>query len=162
MKMLLLALGAVAILGGGGAGAYFYFKNPAEASVTGKEEAKDEKTVKHDKEGDGHGKKLIYVKMDPLNLPIVDETGISQIVSLVVSLEVGDTEHEKRIREIMPRIQDAYIQNMYGILNQHAALKGGIVQVGMIKERLHQITEKVVGEGAVNEVLLQVVNQRPM
>jgi flagellar FliL protein len=48
---------------------------------------------------------------------------------------------------------------MYGILNAHAALKGGVLQVGEIKERLNKITTKVLGEDMVNEVLLQVVQQ---
>jgi hypothetical protein len=51
---------------------------------------------------------------------------------------------------------------MYGILNKHAALKGGIIQVQMIKDRLNQVTNKVVGDDIDTEVLIQVVQQRPI
>ena len=62
-----------------------------------------------------------------------------------------------------PRLTDAYIQDMYGILNKHAALKGGIIQVHMIKQRLNEVTDKVVGDADIHtEVLIQVVQQRPI
>ena len=51
---------------------------------------------------------------------------------------------------------------MYGMLNKHAALQGGVIQVGMIKDRLTSISHRVMGEDMVNDVLLQVVQQRPL
>lgn len=103
-----------------------------------------------------------YVKLDPLLLPIIDEDGVQQVVSMVVAIEVAGISDADKIKAISPRLTDAYLQDMYGILNRHAALKGGIIQVQMIKDRLNQVTNKVVGDDIDTEVLIQVVQQRPI
>ncbi len=112
------------------------------------------------KEGDKGSSE--YVKLDPLLLPIIDEDGVQQVVSMVVAIEVGGVSDADKVKAMRPKLTDAYIQDMYGILNRHAALKGGIIQVKMIKERLNKITDDVVGDDIDTEVLLQVVQQRPI
>jgi flagellar protein FliL len=164
MRMILIAVVALLVLGGAGAGAYFYFSKPAEASAgeAAKEVAathkKDEK-----KKGGGHGGGgTEFVELDPLILPIIDSSGVTQTVSLVIALEVADKDKAEEVKKLTPRLKDAYIQDMYGVLNKHAALKGGVVQVAAVKSRLTKITTDVLGEDMVSEVLLQVVQQRPI
>jgi len=41
-------------------------------------------------------------------------------------------------------------------------MKDGVIQVGALKTRLHSIGVKVLGEEMVTDVLLQVVQQRPI
>lgn len=103
-----------------------------------------------------------YIKLDPLLLPIIDDDGVQQIVSMVVAIEVQSAWHGDKVRAMRPKLTDAYISDMYGILNKHAALKGGIIQVRMIKDRLNDITDEIVGDKIDTEVLLQVVQQRPI
>jgi flagellar FliL protein len=156
MRMVIIILIALLILGGGGAGAYFYFYQPAEASA-GAEVAKAEKKAEKKHE------ETAFVEMDPLILPIIDKDGVTQTVSLVIALEVADKNAVKEVEHMAPKLKDAYIQDMYGVLNKHAALKGGVIQVGTIKKRLNQISDEVMGEeDIVHDVLLQVVQQRPI
>lgn len=168
MKMLIMGAAAVLLLGGGGAGAYFYFMTPAEASVPdGEEHAEVAKADKGhgDKKGHGgeHGESPYqFVQLDPLILPIVDENGVNQVVNMTVVLEVADQSAADRVNAMAPKLKDAYIQDMYGVLNRHAALKGGVIQVSQIKQRLNAISHHVLGEDQVNDVLLQVVQQRPI
>lgn len=169
MRKIIIAVVALLMLGGGGAGAYFYFSQPAEASAG--EAAADEIAKGHDEKakdakgghGGGHGTGgTEFVELDPLVLPVIDNRGVTQTVSLVIALEVGTLEKVDQVKKLTPRLKDAYIQDMYGVLNNHAALKGGVVQVGAIKERLNKITADVLGEDMVDDVLLQVVQQRPI
>lgn len=161
MKLIMMIVGALLVLGGGGAGAYFYFMQPAEASVPEGEEHEVEKKA----EKGGHGEDAghyEYVELDPLILPIVDNNGVSQVVSMVVALEVSDAAAADKVKKLAPKIKDAYIQDMYGVLNEHAALKGGVIQVGYLKARLNKISKHVIGEEEFHDVLLQVVQQRPL
>ena len=103
-----------------------------------------------------------YVQLDPLLLPIIDEDGVQQVVSMVVAIEVKNASKVDKVNSLKPKLTDAYIQNMYGILNRHAALKGGVIQVKMIKDKLNKITKDVVGKNVAKDVLLQVVQQRPI
>ena len=158
MRMLILALVAVVLLGGGGAGAYFFFfANSAEASAG--DQAVEE--VAHEEEDD-HNLHAEFIELDPLLLPIVDNNGISQTVSLVIALEVHEEGDSVSVKNLKPKLTDAYIEDMYGVLNEHAALKGGVLQVSMIKKRLERITDELMGEDVVHNVLLQVVQQRPI
>lgn len=160
MSKKIIILGAVAVLlAGGGAGGYFYFMQPAVASV-----ADGHKKVEVQEKESEHGEvALEFVEIDPLVLPIIDNEGINQVVSIVVSLEVENATNAEKVKKMTPRLKDAYIQDMYGILNKNAALKDGVIQVGTIKERLNKVTDKVMGDkDVVHDVLLQVVQQRPI
>ena len=165
MKLVIMAVAALVLLGGGGAGAYFYFAgSPAEAALTEDEILAQEKKAKAEAlaaKKENH-KAFQFVELDPLILPIVDRNGVSQVVSMVVTLEVYDAEAAGKVEHLMPKLKDAYIQSLYGALNKHAALKGGVIQVSDIKKRLHKISHKVAGEEYVHAVLLQVVQQRPI
>lgn len=164
MRIAVLVVFAMLVLGGGGAAAYFYFKQPAEASIGETEEHTAAKEVQH---GGGHGgaKESAgheFVELSPLVLPIVDSSGVTQTVSIVVVIEVEGSGNAGLVTSLEPRLKDAYIQDLYGVLNRHAALKGGVLQVQVIKDRLLQISNRVMGEGVVQDVLLQVVQQRPI
>jgi len=168
MRMIIIGVVALLLLGGG-AGAYFYFMQPAEASAGDGAESGDgghgEEAKKEDHGGDdghGGGRGVQFVELDPLILPIIDNNGVNQVVSLVVALEVKDSWAAAKVEKMEPKLKDAYIQDMYGVLNEHAALKGGVIQVNKIKKRLNRITAEILGDDVVQDVLLQVVQQRPI
>lgn len=158
MRVALLALVAIVVLGGAAGGAYFYFGKSAEASVGGTSEHTEAKEAK---KKDKH-EPLSFVEMSPLVLPIVDANGVSQVISLVIVLQVASEEQKAEVTSQMPRLKDAYIQDMYGVLNKHVAMKDGVLQVGMVKEKLTSASQRVLGEDVVEDVLLQVVQQRPI
>ena len=103
-----------------------------------------------------------FVKLDPLILPIIDTNGVNQVLSLVVSLEVSSFNNAEKVKTMRPKLTDAYIQDMYGILNEQVALQNGVLKVSVIKKRLMNVTEHIMGEDIVSDVLLQVVQQRPI
>lgn len=113
-----------------------------------------------DKKEDSNAKE--FVKLAPLLLPIIDDDGVQQVVSMVVAIEVDGVFNADKVKAMRPKLTDAYIQEMYGALNKHAAFKGGIIQVVMIKDKLNKITHEVMGDDIDTEVLLQVVQQRPI
>ncbi|MFN3701702.1 MAG: flagellar basal body-associated FliL family protein [Alphaproteobacteria bacterium] len=158
MKKMIMGLAVVLMLGGGAAGGYFYFMKPAEAAQT--EGEIDSNAVKQAERN--RSATFEFVELQPLILPIIDENGVSQTVSLVIAIEVADAKNAAVVNSLAPRLKDAFIQDMYGLLNRQAALKGGVIQVNMIKERLNQISARVLGDDVVQDVLLQVVQQRPI
>jgi flagellar FliL protein len=83
-----------------------------------------------------------------------------QNISLVISLEVADEITALEVTNLIPRLKDAYIQDMYGALNRKTIIHNGVLQVAPVKDRLHRISTKVVGENKIKSVLLQVVQQK--
>jgi flagellar FliL protein len=162
MKKVILGLAALALLGGVAFGAYTFFGSPAEAAATAESKEAEKAAEEAAKEGEeGAPETAEFVKMDPLVLPIVDKNGVSQVVNLVVALEVGSPEAAKEVEKLLPRLKDAFIRDMYGVLTRQAAMEGGVLQVGYIKGRLNKIAVKILGEDKVKDVLLQTVQQRP-
>lgn len=156
MKLVIIGVVALLVLGGSAAGAYYYFGHPAEAALV--EGAIPEAPAHEEKSAEN----AIFVQLDPLTLPILDESGANQIVSLVVMLEVSSEENADKVKKLTPRLKDAFIQDMYGVLNRKASTNDGVLQVGTIKKRLNDISDRVMGEDVVDDVLLQVVEQRPL
>lgn len=156
LKKALLPILAAILLLSIGAGAYFYMSS-SEAS-TGEDAAVAAKA--EDKEHASAGK-ITYIPMQPIILPIIDREGISQTISLVVSLEVKDESKAGEIEENLPKLADAFLSDMYGTLSKQAAMEHGVIKVSALKARLVSITNRVMGEGAVNGVLLQVLQQHP-
>lgn len=166
MKFLIMGGLAVIVLGGGGAGAYMYFgSQAAEAAAAhsgaeaGEEAAKGHESAAHEGEEQAPTQ---FVKLDSLILPIVDSRGVTQTLSLVIAIEVADQAAADEVNRLAPRLKDAYIMELYGILNKEAALHNGVVQVAAIKKKLIEMTDKVLGEGVAHDVLLQVVQQTPI
>lgn len=160
MKKLIIAVVALLLLGGGGFAAYTYFGAPAEAAAV--EGNKDEAAAKEQAEKDkaAADAAVAFVKMESLVLPIVGKDGVSQVINLSVTLEVKDELTAKEIEKVTPRLRDAYIQDMYGVLTQKSAMADGVVQVDFIKARLNKVTEKLLGPDKVKSVLLQTLQQR--
>lgn len=164
MKVIILGAVALAVLGGGGFGAYSYFIKSAEAAVPAEPgtdakhgDAEHKEAAAHDPE---HA--LPLVELDPMMVPVIDREGVSQVVSLVIAIEALDAVAAEKVKYNQPRLKDAYIQEMYGILNRHAALKGGVLHIGAIKARLDKVTENILGENVVHGVVLQVLQQHPV
>ncbi len=160
MKKIIMLIVLLAVLGGGGAAAYLFLLAPAEAAgQEAGEHAKAEEEAHAT--SSGHGSSDVeFVELDPLILPILDKTGVSQTVSIVVALEVKDSNSADIVRKMTPRLKDAYIQELYGILNHVAARNGGAIKINILKKRLNKMTVKVLGKDVVQDVLLQVVQQR--
>lgn len=157
MKTAFLAIAAVLIFGGGGAAGYYYFQHPANASQG---DAATKPVAKQDSHGEEGGKKFEYVELDPLVLPVMGRDGVSEVISIVIAIEVEDSGKADEVENQIPRLTDAFIQDMYGVLSRQTVLKDGVLQVGEIKRRLLSVSQRVLGEGVAKDVLLQVVQQR--
>lgn len=166
MKKIMLIVVALVLIGGVGAAAYLFFGKPAQASVSEENLSADAKKAAEDKKKSETDAKVAFVKMDPLTLPVVNDHGVVQIVNISITLEAADAEAAKDIERFAPRLKDAYIQNMYGLLGKKGAAgvidANGVIEVNHVKERLHMITTKILGEEKVRDVLLQSVQQRPV
>ena len=156
---------ALMLIGAGGTGGYFLFQKQAVASLGVENAAALQKKKEREqaaKISEQAAKELRFVELDPIILPIIDSQGVSQVITLVVSLEVVGEDTANYARNLEPRLKDAYIQDMYGVLNRKASMDGGVIKVNELKERLNRVSSRVLGENKVNNVLLQVVNQRPI
>lgn len=153
MKKVLLSLLVLLFVVCGGVGGYVYFIGPANA--------KSDETEQRGKSDKDEKKDTQYVEIGRLILPIIGKNGVSQVVHMTVKIAVLDKSTAEKVERLRPRIRDAYLQDMYGVLTREAAMRDGILKVKLISKRLEAITQKVMGGDNVHEVLIQSVRQRP-
>jgi flagellar FliL protein len=151
MKILVLLLVAL-IFGGGGFGAgWFLFANQGEKH--------EEKVEAPPPAPSGPP---VFVNVGPLTVPVLGAERIDQFVTLMVALELTDLTSAENVRAQAPRLTDAFLTTVYGAIASGKAMTGGVLDVAQVKLKLNDACVKVLGKGMVRDVLIQIVNQRPM
>lgn len=112
-----------------------------------------------DKKGEGESG-VQFIELNPLILPIINEHGRTQVISLVVAIEVDSQEKADMVTKFQPRLADAFLSDLYGSFAQKMPVSG-IIPISYLKERLNFMSEKVLGEEVVRDVLVQVMQKRP-
>lgn len=111
-------------------------------------------------ESGGLGGSKVYVSIGPIILPIITDEGPQQIMTMIVSLQVNDTNDSDKVREQLPRLVDAYMRALYGKLDTGNMHHGVIVDIDFIKRKVAKATDEIMGKGIVEDVLIQAVSQR--
>ena len=99
----------------------------------------------------------VFVKTQPILMPIIDEYGPQQFVTFVVAVEVKDLSTSDKVRAKLPRLIDAYMTALYGKIK---TIDGKVIDIEDMKRRLVVATMKEMGEVPVEDVLVQNVVQR--
>jgi flagellar basal body-associated protein FliL len=102
----------------------------------------------------------IYVHVKPLILPIINDQGVEQIVSVIVDVHVKDSETADALHKNMPRVIDALLRHLYGGLDDGSLSKGKLVNVARVKARAIRAVSEIVEKDKVVDVLIQGVSQR--
>ncbi len=102
----------------------------------------------------------IFVHLSPIILPVIDEKGTEQIVTIVIDLEVKDVDVADNIHTIMPRVRDTLMQALYGGLTSKDLSGGKVVNITSIKNKAMIALTDLVGPNNLRDVLVQGVAQR--
>lgn len=105
-----------------------------------------------------------FVRFDPLVVPVIAaarEGGdrVTQFITVVVTLEVL-LDKVDMTKSYQPKLYDRLLSALYGAVDDKSVMSGALVNIAALKEKLKEAAAKVVGEGVVQNVLVQVVTQR--
>ncbi len=150
MKIVVILVLVLLLLGGGGAAGWFFFlkEDPEEMVEEVIEEAPPAAPV--------------YVRFNPLQLPLIGDDGIDQVIDIIVALEVPDDAAADQVIAMAPRLNDAILRDLYGVLHTNRVMRDGVVNVNAIKVRIVGVAQGIMGEELVRDALVQGVAQRPM
>ena len=76
---------------------------------------------------------------------------------LVVNLEVGSKRDIARVREMLPRLRDAFVTELHALAATRSPDQR-LINVGRVKARLIAGAHKVLGPGVVRDVLVQLAH----
>lgn len=102
-----------------------------------------------------------YVKISPLILPMIGDNGVEQVVSLVIVLEVSSKDTATEVISMSPKLNDAYLTDLYGAIDRRDRMRNGLLDVAYIKQRINTLTQQIMGPDKVKGILVQGITQRP-
>lgn len=102
----------------------------------------------------------VYVRLPPMTLPIILESGVEQLVTLQIAVEVKDFSVGDQIHSNMPRVMDALNSSLYGALGDGSVRNGRMVSPEKIKARAGAALRRVLGADNIKQVLLLTLSQR--
>jgi len=101
-----------------------------------------------------------YIRLNPMVLPVINEYGVTEIVSMLIALEVSDQRAIESVNGMIPRLNDAIVRALYGQIDKSIYRNGRFLDLNKLKTKLEVVTDKTFGKGFVKNVLIQGVNQR--
>jgi len=101
-----------------------------------------------------------FVSIGGFTIPVIRRNAVTSQIVVIIELEVGGPGDEAAISDALPRLRDAYFTEMHSavVWRQH---KGEYrLHLPSIKRRLLEITNSIVGDGIVREVLIRGTMER--
>ena len=149
MKKLMAIVIALAFVGAIGAGGWAFMKHgDALAAMLPEREV-----VEPDP---------LYIDFDPIQVPVIENGQVTRHVTLRIMLQVNSKDVGDHLIDQAPRLNDAYLADLYGSLHEGSGVRDGVVNLDHLKRRLLAVSSSVVGDGKVRDVLVQMVAERPI
>ena len=150
MKKLAILLVLLLLLGGaGGAGWWFFLREqPAAGSV---EAVAEESLVRATR----------VIKLDPIILPVIREGQVTLHVTVVVVIELVKAVPLEEMRVFSHPLRDTMLSELHGMYASRYVQERGY-DLPIVRERLSQAAERVLGAGSVKRIMLKDVNKRSL
>jgi flagellar FliL protein len=101
-----------------------------------------------------------FVKLPPIVLPVFNsQNKVTRQAGLVLALELNPGKTEADIEPNRRQLYDAFITDLYSLYDQTGGA-GRVIEPGLIKQRLQETSDRVLGPGIVHEVLIQQAFER--
>jgi flagellar protein FliL len=100
-----------------------------------------------------------YIRVTPVVVPLIGDKKVSQFVTVVATLQV-DQPKQLAIQASLPRIQNAMLEALFAMGAEGKILRGTLVDIPAVKERLVEAVKPALPDGGLQDVLIQVVMQR--
>ncbi len=146
MKRLLIILVLVLLLAGGGGGAWWFMNQDAEAPEQA--EAPVEALPKPN-----------FVKIDPIILPLIQQNKVTRFITVVITLEMPIEDAILKVELVKPRLMDALFTELHSLFSMKMVREQGPDST-LVKQRVKLVSERILGPGTVDAVLVQGVSQQ--
>lgn len=102
----------------------------------------------------------IYVHIKPMVVPVINEDGVEQFVSLMLDVHVVDSSSADKLHKDMPRVMDALMRHLYGGLGEGALKDGKMINISRVKKKAIDAISEILGREKVVDVLVVAASQR--
>ncbi len=141
MKVVVILFLAVLLLGGGGAAAWFLYLAPSG----------EEETVAAPYDP-------VFVELDGMMLPIIEEDQVVEQVTLKVTLEL-DRSRQEQVLLVKRHVHDAFLAELYGLMAKRVVREMGDPKP-FLQRRLATVGDRLLGPGVLERVYVSEVVRR--
>jgi hypothetical protein len=139
MKILIIIVVILVLLAGGGGGYYYFFVLPSQEGMAEPEAPPPPDTR--------------LIELDPLRIPVMRGGAVVNYVILNVTIETIGPDNEAFATKLLPRLRNAFLTDLNGYFAV-VPVEDRIL-VKSLKRRMLIICGNVLGQGVVNDVLIQ-------
>ncbi|MCH8037621.1 MAG: hypothetical protein IIC53_10930 [Proteobacteria bacterium] len=148
MKKLAILLVLLLFLGGaGGAGWWFFLREQPEADSV--EAVEEESLVRATR----------VIVLEPIILPVIREGQVMLHVTVVVVIELAEAVPLEALRMYSQPLRDTMLSELHGMYAIRYVQERGY-DLPMVRARLGEAAERVLGAGSINRITLEDVNKR--
>ena len=97
-----------------------------------------------------------FIEMGLLLIPIFSGDRVATTIQIQIRLETIGTENEDKVNKMMPRINDAFLRDLYAFIPR-LIRKEGKIRAIVVKKRLELIAGKVADPDLISNVLVQSI-----
>ena len=97
-----------------------------------------------------------FVDVPPLVIPVFSGGDVAAQIQINVKLETVGTDNERQINRLLPRLNDAFLRDLYAFIPR-LLRESDRLNVFVLKKRMQLIADKVAGPGVIESVLIQSV-----
>ena len=112
------------------------------------------KILSYDEERD-----VRYFQLQPFNVPVIRNGKLAQMVSVAVIVEVRGVINQGLLMEKRQRLRDAFLRDIHGVASLQRA-DGRVMDSYVLKTRLMMVSERVLGPGIIDDILVNGISDR--
>ncbi len=148
-KLAILLVLLLFLSGAGGAGWWFFLREQPEADSA--EAVEDESLIRATR----------AIKLDPIILPVIREGQVTLHVTVVVVIELTEAVALEELRVFSHPLRDSMLSELHGMYASRYVQERGY-DLPIVKERLSEAAERVLGAGSVKAVMLKDIDKRAL
>jgi flagellar protein FliL len=96
----------------------------------------------------------VFVTLNPIVLPVFEGNKVTRRASIGLALELEKGKSEADVEKLRPKLIDAFITDLHDLYEERRH-EPRIIEPSIVKPRLQETANRVLGPGIVHDVLIQ-------
>jgi hypothetical protein len=102
---------------------------------------------------------LDHFQFQPINVPVIRDGKVARILTVTIAMETKGDANKTKVMAQRYQLLDAFVRDIHGVAS-FARVDGRIIDLGVVKTRLQAISDRLLGEGIVEDVLVVSIFDR--
>ncbi|HTI85721.1 MAG TPA: hypothetical protein VL966_03880 [Alphaproteobacteria bacterium] len=99
-----------------------------------------------------------YFTMPAFVVPVIQGNDVTRQVTFLVTLETMGSANREKLMDKRPQLQDGFLRDLYGVIAVRP--DADVYDSTVLKTRLQRVSERVLGTGIVDNILINVTYRR--